>query len=433
MENEEQHHNKLRKYNIDAKAAMFTILLSIFVDMLGYSMILPLLPSIAVLYGASDILIGILIASNAFVTLIMGPIWGKLSDSHGRKPILLICQIGTLASFLILGISDSIPIIFVSRILDGIFGGQFPIIKAYISDITTPQTRPMKVAKIQVATAVSLILGPSIGGFLGEINWRYPAFLASFLALLTIFLTIKVLIESMPKERIKDIKEELKNKRELIEYRSKKTIFSSTLVLRLIQMFLINLVILMFTSSVPLIIIERYSRTTKDIGLIMTFVGLVMILNGGFVMKILVKRIGEKKIFIISTLILIPTFLSFDFLYQFWMLYIFVIPLGYGRAVIGPFVQSNITKTVEADKQGVVSGWSSNMQSIAQTLAPLISTAFLEVNSITFGSITIGSYGLIGYTAGFFAILLSLIVFFDLKKHKDLYIYEKSEKPSFNL
>ncbi len=138
--NKQEHAKYLEKYNIHPNRAMLTIILSIIVDVFGYTMVLPLLPSIVKDFGASDFFVGILIASNAFTAMIFGPIWGKLSDKYGRKRILVISQAGTGLSFLILATSNSVYIIMFSRILDGVFGGQIPVIRAYISDITTPKT-----------------------------------------------------------------------------------------------------------------------------------------------------------------------------------------------------------------------------------------------------------------------------------------------------
>ncbi|MBD3186170.1 MFS transporter, partial [Candidatus Bathyarchaeota archaeon] len=172
----ERHHAFLGKYNINPRVAMLTLSLSVFVDMLGYTMVLPLLPQIAKSFGAQDIILGIIIASNSFASLIFGPIWGKISDNKGRRPILLISQVGTMGAFIMLGLSQNLIMIFCARLLDGVFGGQMPIIRAYITDITTPETRSSEIAKIQGASAFCLIIGPVVGGVLGAIDWRIPSF-----------------------------------------------------------------------------------------------------------------------------------------------------------------------------------------------------------------------------------------------------------------
>ncbi|MHA1342091.1 MAG: MFS transporter [Promethearchaeota archaeon] len=195
------------------------------------------------------------------------------------------------------------------------------------------------------------------------------------------------------------------------------------------QFFIVNLITLMFTTSMALIIEERYQRPVSDIGLLMTTIGILMIFNASLIMKRFLKFVGEKKALIISIFALIPTLLTFGFLNQFWMMYLFVIPFAFCRITVGPLIQANITKSVDPDPQGIASGWSTNIQSIAQTIAPLISTAFLEIGSIQIPAIfnaTFDAYWLIGGTATFFAIILFIFIIIDLKLDPNLYNYNYS-------
>lgn len=415
----------LEKYNVNVRTAFFTIMLSIFVDVLGYSMVLPLLPQIAKIYGAEDIVVGILISSNAFTALIFGPIWGKLSDIYGRKPILVISQAGTFAAFLVLGLSDSILVIFLSRILDGIFGGQIPVIRAYITDITTPETRSSEIGKITVSYAFGMILGPSLGGFLGAINWRFPAFVACGMAITSIILTSKVLIESMPAERRADIKQELDKRFELEDKRS---IWNKSLIIRLTQLFLSFSITVLFNSSLALVMDKRYGADPSAIGLVMTFGATIVMIYGGFLMKKIIKKFGEKKIYLFTFSMAVIVSFFYPFLYEYWMVFVFVVPFGYVMAFLPPLIQSNITKAVESDKQGTASGYSTNFQSIAQTIMPLIATGYLQIGYLSLALITFNAYELIGYTAAFLGLLLLILGIIDLKLHPELYAHENREK-----
>ena len=418
-----EHHENLRKYNINQRAAMLTIILSIFVDMLGFTMVLPLLPLIGKDLGANEIQLGFLIASNAFTSLIFGPIWGKLSDKHGRKSILLISQVGTIGAFILLGISPNLELIFVARILDGIFGGQLPIIRAYITDITTPRTRPTEVAKIQAVAAFSLIIGPLIGGFLGAIDWRIPSFVAAGLGVITVLLTTFKLIESMPAERRTAIQSQRNAKSG--KEKEKPGILNRGVILRLSQTFIINFVTMMFTSSLAIIIADRYGKGPIDNGLIIAFFGVFIIVYAGFLMKPIKNRIGERRSLLVPFIFLIPALLLFPIIDQFWMLYLFIVPFGYARTTMSPLITANLTKAVDPDQQGHVSGWSTTMQSIAQTFAPIVTTGFLQLatdNMISVGA----SYWLIGLTAVFLTVVLLGIIALDLKYHPDLYVYEEN-------
>ncbi len=421
--NKEEHADILRNYSIDPRKAMFTIILSIIVDVFGYSMVLPLLPTIVINFGSSAFFVGILVSSNAISTFIFGPIWGRLSDRYGRKPILLISQAGTGISFLILALSPNVYVILFSRILDGVFGGQVPVIRAYISDITTPATRASQMGKLMIGHTVGMILGPLIGGFLGVINWRYPSLIAVILSIIAIILTTRVLIESMPKDRIADLKLR-KTPRELSSEKKGKT-FTREIIVRFVQVFLLFSITVMFTSSMALILLDRYGASPIIIGLLMTLAGVIIMIYGGFLMKPLFKRLGEKRVLLFASLLLIVNFLAFPFLTELWMVFAFIPSFVFSMVFLPSLVQSNITKAVDHDKQGLVSGMTTNIQSIAQVISPLIATGFIEIGGITIGVIFLNQYELIGYLAVILGIGLFIILYFDLKRHSYLYSYEE--------
>lgn len=423
--NKQEHAKYLEKYNIHSNRAMLTIILSIMVDVFGYSMVLPLLPSIVKDFGASDFFVGILISSNALSAMVFGPIWGKLSDKYGRKRILVISQAGTGISFLILATSNSVYIIMFSRILDGVFGGQIPVIRAYISDITTPKTRASEMSKIMVGHVVGMIIGPIIGGFLGAINWRYPAILASFLSIIAIILTLKVLIESMPKDRIADIKLRLLATNEN-NSDNNRSIWNKEVNIRLVQIFLLFMITVMVNSSFPLFLDNRYGAGPSIIGSVMSVAGIVVLIYAGFLMKPMLRKFGEKRVLIFGFILLIVIFLFFPYLTELWMVYVFVVPFAFCMSVVPPLIQSNLTKAIDSDKQGEASGWTSNIQSISQIIAPLVSTGFLEIGGLVIFSIFFfNSYQLIGFTAVLLGIALLIVGIIDLKSHPHLYAHDE--------
>ena len=422
----QNHIEYLEKFKINQKRAMFTIILSILLDVFGYTMVLPLLPIIAKDFGASDFMIGIFISSNAFAALLFIPIWGWLSDKYGRKPILVISQAGTCVSFLILGLSNSISIILFARILDGMFGGQIPVIRAYITDITTPQTRASHMGKIMVGYTLGMTLGPLVGGFLGAIHWRFPPYLASSLSIVSIIMTIKIIVESMPAKRRAEIKARL-----LITQANpdeKSTIWTKEVINRLIQTFLLSLISFIFTSSFTLVLYKRYNADPSITGLVMAVAGLAVMIYGGILMKPMIQRIGEKRLLITTFILFIITFLFYPYLFDLWMVFVFILPYSFCVAFMRPLITSNMTKAVGLDKQGELSGWSTNLQAFSQTIAPLISTGFLQLGGLTIGLIFLDSYHLIGFVNVILAIMLLLIGYRDIKRHPKLYYYEKIRK-----
>jgi len=426
--NEEEHADHLRNYSIDPRKAMFTIILSILVDVFGYSMVLPLLPFIVADWGQPELFVGILISSNALSAFIFGPIWGKLSDKYGRKPILLISQAGTGISFLILALSPNVYLILFSRIIDGVFGGQIPVIRAYISDITTPATRASQMGKLMIGHTGGMIFGPIVGGVLGALNWRYPALFAVILSIIAMVLTLRVLIESMPKNRISDLKLRIINRESSSE--KKRKIFTREIVGRFVQVFLLFFITVMFNSSMALVLLKRYGATEIIIGLVMTLAGVTILIYGGFLMKPLFKKVGEKKVLLIASILLIVNFLAFPFMTELWMILVLIPSFVFSMVFLPSLIQSNITKAVDDDKQGVVSGMTTNVQSIAQIISPLIATGFIQIGGLSIGMIFLNPYELIGYLAVILGIGLLIILYFDLKRHSYLYSYEKRQKRS---
>jgi len=420
----EEHKEYLGQFQINPNRAMFTIILSILVDVFGYSMVMPILPFIVIeSLGATPIIYGLIISSNAVAILIFGPFWGKLSDNFGRKPILIISQAGTGLAFLLLAFSNSIPIIFAGRILDGVFSGQFPIIRAYISDVTTPQTRASQMSKIMVGFTGGMIIGPLLGGFLGNIEWWLPMLFAYFLTILSMILTISVLVESMPRERIDDLKKQKKLKKTTSDIDQK--IWNKEVGIRFTQVFLHSLIAIIFGSSFSFILLQRFNANPSIIGSIMSISGIVLLVYGLFLMRRVIRKIGEKRIFFSSILGYIILFMIYPYLTEFWMLYIFMVPYALCMASVYPLISSNITKAVGPAKQGTISGWTTTIQSISQTISPLIAAWFLQIGGFAIGFIFLNSYQMIGFTNVILSITLLSIAYIDVKKHPSLYAYEK--------
>jgi len=184
-------------------AQLIPLWISVFIDILGFTILIPLLPFYADEYSVSPIVIGLLLSTNAIFGFICGPIISRLSDKYGRKPLLLISQTGTMLAFVMLAFSTTLPMVFLSRIMDGMFGGNLPIAKAVIGDVVPPRQRAKQMANIGVAHILSSLIGPGVGGLLFDaFGIIAPGLLAAFLSLGTMLLTIFLLEESSPKKRI---------------------------------------------------------------------------------------------------------------------------------------------------------------------------------------------------------------------------------------
>ncbi|HZK65934.1 MAG TPA: MFS transporter, partial [Chloroflexota bacterium] len=168
------------------KRQLTTIFVVVFIDLLGFGVILPLLPYYAETFGADPTQIGFLVASYAAAQLIGAPMLGRLSDKHGRRPVLLLSIFGQMAGFLILGFAQSMAVLFASRILAGLTGGNISVAQAYITDVTDERSRAKGLGLMGAAFGLGFIFGPALGGSLSGGGFALPSFVAAGFSLLNL-------------------------------------------------------------------------------------------------------------------------------------------------------------------------------------------------------------------------------------------------------
>src|SRR5215467_2478027 len=180
------------------KSPLLSIFLIVLVDILGYTIILPLLPFYSEHLGASPFVVGLLISTYAVCQLISGPIIGSISDRAGRRPLLIVSQMGTLAGFLILSQATSLWLIFLSRVIDGLTAGNLSLAQAYIADVTEPHKRAQSFGVIGIAFGLGFLVGPAISGFLAGYGYAYPIYAAALLSATSIGCTWALLPQAIP-------------------------------------------------------------------------------------------------------------------------------------------------------------------------------------------------------------------------------------------
>ena len=171
------------------KSPLLPIFLIVAVDVLGLTLILPLLPFYAEKMGATPTEVGLLVSVYAACQFVAGPLLGQMSDRTGRKPLLLVSQFGTLIGFLILAYAQVLWVVFVSRIIDGLTAGNLSLAQAYIADVTEPENRSKSFAVIGVSFGIGFLIGPAISGYLSTFGYQYPIFAAAALSATSILAT----------------------------------------------------------------------------------------------------------------------------------------------------------------------------------------------------------------------------------------------------
>lgn len=351
------------------------------VDILGYTIILPLLPFYSERLGATPFIVGLLISTYAICQLVSGPIIGSLSDRAGRKPLLIISQMGTLTGFLILSQATTLWVIFLSRIIDGLTAGNLSLAQAYIADVTEPHKRAQSFGVIGIAFGLGFMAGPAISGFLAGYGYAYPIYAAALLSTTSILCTSTLLPGTTPGHVAgSDVDPGPGGRRlGLLEWSGYMEYFRRPgLRELLLEFFLFALCFSSFTSGFALFAERRFTWHghafgAKQVGYVFAYAGFLgVILQGGLIGR-LVKWLGEAKLVKSGFLCTAIGYGALGFIYRIPDLLGITAVASYGTGVLRPAVTSLITQKASKREQGVVLGLTQSLTSIAQILAPLLS------------------------------------------------------------
>ena len=371
-----------------SRARLGTIFAIVFVDLLGFSLILPLVPFYAKDFGASDTVVGLLVASYAAAQLIGAPILGRLSDRVGRRPVLLISILGTAIGFVILGVANQLWLLFFSRILDGLTGGNISVAQAYISDITDEKNRARGLGLIGAAFGLGFIIGPALGGILstigttmdvGAINWTYalPAFLAALIAVINLVAVFVFLPESLTDERRADI---ANNPNTSFSLRNLHMAFQRPQVGPLLTTrFFTSLAFTIFTTVFPLYALKRLDLQVNQTAFILAYVGILVALVQGVAIGRLSARFQERQLIFASTALMTLALLAWALTPSVTVLLIVLIPLAFSGGILSTVVNSALTKVVSVEEIGGILGLSAALESATRVISPTLGGILLDI------------------------------------------------------
>ena len=350
------------------KKEVWAIFLVVFVGLLGYSIILPILPLYAETFGATPFVAGLLFTSYAICQFIGGPILGALSDKHGRKPWLIFSQVGTVIGFIMMGAAPTLAILFAARIIDGLSGGNVVIAQAYISDITQPQDRAKTFGLIGVAFGLGFIVGPMLGGILAHYGgYPLPAYVAAGISFVSIILTALILPETaQEKHRVEgNILELLKHMRAFLK--------TPTLRTMLLEFFIFTMIFYTYTTTLTLYLERTLSANAQQLGLLYGYVGILVMLGQGVIIRILLKKFPEREVARQGFAFCLASFLVMIVFPSSWGWMILAASLfSLGVSQLRPTLTSIITQHVRRDEQGRTLGVTQSADSISAILGPTI-------------------------------------------------------------
>jgi DHA1 family tetracycline resistance protein-like MFS transporter len=340
---------------------LFAIFLVVFIDLFGFSLILPLLPFYAESFGASPSLVGFLVATYAAGQLIGAPILGRLSDRFGRRPVLLVSIFGSLVGFLMLAFAKSLIILFLARAIDGLTGGNISVAQAYISDVTTEKDRGRGLGLIGAAFGLGFILGPAIGGTLSRWGYAVPAFVAAAIAEVNFAFVALWLPESLTKERRAELAA-AGPRRAPLNLGSLNAALRRPYVGNLLQTrFFFALTFSMLQTIFVLYGEHRFGFSSQSTGYILAYVGFLAVLVQGFVIGFLTDRVKDSILITVATGVLALSFLGWAFAPNVPFLLAVFVPIA---------VNSALSKAVSPAEIGGTLGLSAGLESLSRVVAP---------------------------------------------------------------
>jgi MFS family permease len=362
------------------KSPLVPIFLIVSVDVLGLTIILPLLPFYAEKFGASPSVVGLLVSTYAFCQLIAGPMLGRMSDHMGRRPLLLVSQLGTFIGFLILAYANALWLIFLSRVIDGLTAGNLSLAQAYISDVTKPEDRAKSFALIGIAFGMGFLIGPGISGYLSQFSYQYPIFAAAALSATSILATYFLLPSTTPQAA----DGATPRKFTVLDWGNYARYFRQPGLGPLLwQFFAFTLAFSMFMTGFPLFAERRYQWQghpfgPKEVGYVYAYLGMLgVILQGGLIGR-LVKAFGEMKLVRAGFFLGMVGLAALGFTYSVPLLLLVAAISSSGTGVIRPALTSLITQQAARSEQGVVLGLTQSLNSIAAIVAPAVGGLLID-------------------------------------------------------
>jgi len=366
---------------------LLTIFLIVFVDLLGFSLILPLLPYYAESFGASPIIVGLMVASYAAAQLIGAPLLGRLSDRIGRRSVLLLSVAGTLLGFVLLGLADPLGrllagltasrsantfilgVLFFSRILDGLTGGNLTVAQAYITDITDEANRAKSLGLIGAAFGLGFILGPAAGGLLSHWGYSVPAFTAAAVSALNLVAIFFFLPESLTPEQRKNLST---RQHPPFTLKALLAVLNRPEVGPLLHVRLFYGLAFATFQSIFSLYAQAIGLSSQTTGFVLAYVGLLSVITQAGLIGPLTRRFRETWLIISGLWIMGISFLAWAFTAQLWLLLLVILPLSLSGGVLNTVMQSSISKSVSRDEIGGILGISTSLDALTRVIAPSV-------------------------------------------------------------
>ena len=343
------------------------LFLTVFIHLVGFGLLLPLLPYYAETYGANGVAVGLLNTSYSFMQFLFSPLWGRLSDRIGRRPVILGSLIATAVAYVVFGLATSLPVLFASRIFAGIAGGVIPTTQAYVADTTTPAERTKGMGLIGAAFGLGFIFGPALGGVLSRYGYSIPAFAAAGIALLAALFAFVLLPESLPKEA-----RAAAAARRLAPVSRFSALGRPELRPVFLLFFIGTLCFSALEGTFALFGEHVYRIGPREVGYLFAFVGSLSALMQAGVVGRLARRFGERALVLAGFLLMGLGMVFAGVGPVFGLMLTAMGAVSVGNGLASPSLAGLASVSSRAEEQGAVLGTYQSLGSLARSAGPFL-------------------------------------------------------------
>jgi MFS transporter, DHA1 family, tetracycline resistance protein len=355
------------------------IFVTVFIDLIGFGMVIPILPFYANQspFNATPFEIGVLFSIYSWMQFFFSPLLGRLSDKYGRRPILFISLLGSAIGYLVIGLAGTLPLVFLGRIISGITGANISTAQAYIADVTTKENRAKGMGLFGAAFGLGFILGPAIAGVLSKYGVHVPFFFAAILSLTSASAVYFLLPESLNRESRTDVTLRKGKLQFLLESLKQREFgFVNLIYFLLVTSFSI------MTYAFVLFTAYRFGYNAEQNGYLFAFIGLISVICQGLLFGILVKKFGEKILTAVGCFLMAISFFLIPYIGRDFgglsLLLFACILLTLGNALASPALTSLVSKISKEEEQGSSLGIMQSFASLARAIGPVLGGVLLN-------------------------------------------------------
>jgi len=371
---------------------LITVLFMLFLDILGFSLFIPLLPDYVKSLGGDSFAFGMITASYAAGSFVFAPLWGALSDRWGRRPVLLLSAGGGVIAWVGLALAPNLLWLFIARIFGGIMAAKATVAQSWIIDTSPPELRSRNIGFTGLVFGMGFVVGPPVGGLLGTLGLPLVAWTSAVLVGLSFVMALLFVKESLPLPRPVRTRET-----------TPKAKFPHEVLALLVLGFLMNLGFNFFQTLFTPATQQQLGWTPAGVGFALAWSGLLLGAFQGGGMGALAKRFREEGLFIVGLGLLTLALWGWAFTFAGWYLYLLMVPLTLGAALATILLKTLLAKFAPADQIGGVLGWSASAESLTRIIAPATG-GWLLVQGSYWPGLVAGSLVLLSFVGSFWVV-----------------------------